>query len=272
MVGVPCLTRWPAGPLLADVLAERALAQERDERAGRRAPSGTWRARPRRARGSQTRPRRAARAGRARALEQHAVARQQHAREQPAGLADVGAQCHSQPVGAPSRRPRRAPRRRSRRRRRGRAQARRPRRASAARRAELGHVAEHRDRARPAGPLDEGRERALAPTRVGVVGVVDEHAAARAARAPARAGARARSRPRPRATLRAAGPARTYGRGRGGEVRGVMRPRAAARPARRARRARRAPRACRPRRLPGEAAHVRRPARRTWSCAGPPRR
>ena len=90
MVGVPCLTRCPAGPLLADVLAERALAQERDERAA---------AEHRQERGQHARTEHVRHsaasvepldAGRARALEQHDVARPQHAREQVGGLGNVG--------------------------------------------------------------------------------------------------------------------------------------------------------------------------------------
>ena len=133
--------------------------------------------------------------------------------------------------------------------------------------AELGHVAEDGDRAGAAGALDERGQRALDRGRVGVVGVVHEHAAAVRAPAPGRAAARARSRRRRRRARPAAAPrGRRPRRPRPGWRRGGRR--AAARSARCARRGRRAPRASRRRPAPRRGSARRRRARRTSSCAG----
>ena len=102
-------------------------------------------------------------------------------------------------------------------------------------RPELGHVAEHGDRARAAGALDERGQRALHRGGIRVVGVVHEHAAAAPlALLPAQRRELDRRRARGQALERQAGA--DVGRGRGGEVGGVVRRRAAARPARCARR------------------------------------
>ena len=65
-------------------------------------------------------------------------------------------------------------------------------------------------------PLDEVEQRGPHRGGVGVVGVVDDEAAARQRRAPRRASGRARSRPRPPAPGRAAGRARRTRRARRG--------------------------------------------------------
>ena len=201
----------PRRPLLADVLAERAVAQERDEEAAA----------------------------------EHRQERREHACAEHVGHSATSAS-RSMPAEREPLSSTKSPGRRMRRQQLGRGRRRRPRAchsqprggrriaraeladadhdADAEARAgvadlgvparrvgpELGHVAEHGDRARAAGALDERRERALHRGGIRVVGVVHEHAAAARAPAPARAAARARSSAAPSASPRGGRPARTY--------------------------------------------------------------
>ena len=87
---------------------------------------------------------------------------------------------------------------------------------------ELGHVAEHGDAARPAGALDERRERGPHRERVRVVGVVDHDAAAGRGRSWPRSGESSIA-PAPAPSPSSGRPSAGVRRGGSGEVGGVVR-------------------------------------------------
>ena len=258
----------PGRPLLADVLAERALAQERDERAAaehreergqharaehvrhsaasascstpaEREPLSRTKSPGRSTRGSSS----AASARVGRPVPFAALGGRRVAGGQLADAdhdVDAEARAGAPDLGVPARRV--GP--------------------------ELGHVAEHRDRAgarRPARRARPARSRSRPGWRC--------RRRSRARRRRARSSSWPRSGESSIAAAPSARPGRRQarahvGRGGRGQVRGVVGRRAAARSARRARRARRAARASRPLPAPRRGSARRRRARRTSSCAG----